>query len=36
LSEGGTIATPLAKTFWTQAYGELVDRFGIHWMINCA
>ncbi len=36
LSEGGTVSVPLGKAFWTQAYGELIDRFGIHWMVNCA
>jgi PhnB protein len=36
LGAGGTIVIPLAAAFWTKAYGEIIDRFGIHWMVNCA
>ena len=36
LAEGGTIKIPLAATFWSKAYGELTDCFGISWMINAA
>jgi PhnB protein len=35
LSAGGTIKTPLEKTFWAERFGVLVDRFGITWLINC-
>ena len=35
LSEGGQVRMPLAKTFWADRFGMLVDRFGIPWMINC-
>ncbi len=35
LSEKGTIAMPLAETFWAQRFGMFVDQFGIPWMINC-
>ncbi len=35
LSEGGTVKMPLAKTFWGAWYGMFVDKFGIHWMVNC-
>jgi PhnB protein len=35
-SEGGSIGFPLQKTFWSEAYGHLVDGFGIPWEINCA
>lgn len=35
LAEGGTINTPLHQTFWGTTYGELTDRFGIHWLLNC-
>jgi len=35
LSAGGTIRTPLEKTFWAERFGVLVDRFGITWLINC-
>jgi PhnB protein len=35
LSQGGSVALPLAQTFWAARFGMLVDRFGIPWMINC-
>lgn len=35
LSEGGQIKMPLQKTFWAEAFGMLVDRYGIPWMVNC-
>jgi PhnB protein len=35
LSEGATVHMPLGKTFWSPAFGMLVDRFGIPWMVNC-
>jgi PhnB protein len=35
LSEGGTVQMPLQQTFWSCAFGVLVDRFGIPWEINC-
>lgn len=35
LAEGGTITMPIEKTFWTERFGMLVDRFGTPWMINC-
>ena len=34
LSEGANVVTPLSATFWSPAYGYLVDRFGIGWMFN--
>jgi PhnB protein len=34
LSEGANVVTPLMATFWSPAYGYLVDRFGIGWMFN--
>lgn len=34
LSDGGKITMPLDKMFWGAYFGMLVDRFGIHWMIN--
>jgi len=34
LSEGGKVDMPLAKQFWGDTYGQLTDRFGVHWMIN--
>jgi len=35
LSEGGNVTMPLAKQFWGALYGQVVDRFGVNWMINC-
>jgi PhnB protein len=34
LSDGGTVQMPLQETFWAQAFGMLVDRFGTPWMVN--
>ncbi len=34
LSEGGRVTMPLEKQFWGDQFGMLIDRFGIHWMIN--
>ena len=34
LAEGGQVNMPLQKTFWAEAFGMLVDRFGTPWMIN--
>ena len=34
LSAGGTQTMPLAKTFWSDAFGMLVDKFGIAWMVS--
>jgi PhnB protein len=36
LAEGGSVKLPLQQTFWSAAFGELTDRFGVPWMINCA
>ena len=33
--EGGQVLAPLDKTFFSEAWGMLVDRFGTPWMINC-
>jgi len=35
LSEGASVRMPLQQTFWSPAFGMLVDRFGIPWMVNC-
>ena len=34
LSENGVIKMPLTDTFWGAYFGMLIDKFGIHWMIN--
>jgi len=33
LSEGGEVIMPLGKTFFSQCFGMLADKFGVHWMI---
>jgi len=35
LAESGKVVMPLEKTFWATAFGMVVDRFGIPWMVNC-
>lgn len=35
LAEGGIILQPLQEMFWGAYYGQVQDRFGIHWMFNC-
>lgn len=34
LSEGGNVVMPLQDTFWGATFAMLVDRYGIHWMLN--
>jgi PhnB protein len=34
LAKGGKVDMPLAKQFWGDTYGQLTDKFGIHWMVN--
>lgn len=34
LSQGGTVTMPMQKTFWTEAFGMLTDRFGTAWMVG--
>jgi len=33
LSDGGKVMMPLAKTFFSESFGMLQDRFGVGWMI---
>ena len=35
LAHDGTVLMPLEKTFWASRFGQVVDRFGIPWQINC-
>ena len=35
LAQGGTVGMPLQKTFWSERFGMLVDRYGMAWMVNC-
>lgn len=34
LSAGGMVTMPLNKTFWTDYFGVLTDKFGINWMVS--
>ena len=33
LADGGQVQMPLAKTFFSQAFGRVADRFGVPWMV---
>ena len=35
LADNGAVEMPVQKTFWSGAYGMLVDQFGIPWEISC-
>ena len=35
LADGGRVLYALEKTFWSERFGMVIDRFGIPWMINC-
>jgi PhnB protein len=34
LAQGGTVEMPFAKAFWGGSFGQLVDKFGIQWMVS--
>ena len=34
LSVGGKIEMPLQNTFWGAYFGSVIDKFGIHWLVN--
>ncbi len=34
LAEGGKVDMPLEKQFWGDTYGQLTDKFGVHWSMN--
>jgi PhnB protein len=34
LAAGGKVIMPLEKMFWGAWFGQLVDKFGVQWMIN--
>lgn len=33
LSDGGTVVAPLEKTFFSESIGEVIDKFGVRWLI---
>ncbi|RDW16956.1 hypothetical protein CWR48_15220 [Oceanobacillus arenosus] len=34
LSKGGEIVLELQETSWSKLYGQVTDKFGIHWQFN--
>lgn len=36
LAAGGEAKQPMHEAFWGDYYGDLTDKFGIQWMINCS
>ncbi|MCY3880484.1 MAG: VOC family protein [Rhodobacteraceae bacterium] len=35
-ADGGEVSMPFDKTFWTEGFGIVRDRFGVLWMVNVA
>lgn len=35
LADGGKVLMPFQKMFWAEGFGQVTDRFGIPWMVNC-
>lgn len=36
LSAGGNVMMPFGKTFWSEGFGVLTDKYGIQWMTDIA
>lgn len=34
LQDGGEVIMPLQETFWSPAYGNVKDKFGVEWQIS--
>jgi PhnB protein len=34
LAVGGTVKQPLERMFWGDHFGQLIDKFGVQWMVN--
>lgn len=34
LLPGGTVIMPLEETFWSPAYGAVLDKFGVKWQVS--
>jgi len=34
LADGGQVTLPFEKQMWGDVFGQLVDRFGVPWMVN--
>jgi PhnB protein len=35
LAIGGEVTMQLEKQFWGSLFGQVIDKFGIHWMLSC-
>lgn len=35
LAQDGEITQEFKETFWDAKFGSVIDKFGIHWMVNC-
>ena len=35
LAQDGSVVMPLEKTYWAEAFGMVIDKFGVKWMVNC-
>lgn len=35
LSDGAQVQMPMQQTFWSPAFGMLIDKFQVPWMVNC-
>jgi len=34
LQAGGKVTMPLQETFWSPAYGQVTDQFGVEWQVS--
>jgi PhnB protein len=34
LKQGGTVGMDLQQTFWSKLYGDVTDKYGIHWLFS--
>ncbi|GIF14634.1 VOC family protein [Actinoplanes teichomyceticus] len=34
LADGATVSVPLEKQMWGDEFGQLIDKFGVPWMVN--
>lgn len=34
LKEEGSVKMDLQETFWSPCYGQVIDKFGIHWQLS--
>ena len=35
LAREGSVVMPLEKTYWAEAFGMVMDKFGVKWAVNC-